>query len=465
LYNISFTGAHRRPLSGSPPSLCGGQSDDVRGVLWHKLVMGAERSDACSAALSEHGISIVIPTVSSPWTLQRALPHLLAALLRTSELQNERSEIILNHGTTASFEARAGIADLVRGTRLGKNANLSKLVHSFGPRAELFAASRFFAAAEVARYEVLVTIDDDVLNYGKQVPRLLTLLSCAVARETGFPLYTSAATPPGMHGTQQRFCGAGGYESAATSKCTKHDVSLARERWCARNALILLTNFAAFSRAHARRLCARFDEWYGHTMLRAHGNGEDIVFAMGTRRLGGAMVAHSLNTSQSVLHTLAPSRNTSYSLRGNHYSLRKVLCCCLSAGGVDGAALDGAALERCVFDAYDVCPRGDLPCVATRPSAAGIGKTACNCGRFHFSASTQTQRLASSDRRTDRPVLARVRLRVAARMPSRVAHSRVSPMCSSPHTLIRSRYDRDRVASVRRDRSTSACMLGQVVPS
>ena len=37
------------------------------------------------------------------------------------------------------------------------------------------------------------------------------------------------------------------------------------------------------------------------------------------------------------------------------------------------------ALSRCVFDAYELCPRGDERCTATRPSAA-LGASACECG-------------------------------------------------------------------------------------
>ena len=126
---------------------------------------------------------------------------------------------------------------------------------------------------------------------------------------------------------------------------------------------------------------------------------------------------HDVNGGR-ILHTLSPS-NASYSLKGNHYSVRKVLCCCLAAGltqdsgagaGVDGTlgglhagmvvgpgmvgpgmvdwvapavAQHGQRLARCVFDAYDLCPDGDPACAATRPSGA-MGERACSCGRFHF---------------------------------------------------------------------------------
>ena len=55
--------------------------------------------------------------------------------------------------------------------------------HLLGPRTELFAASRYFAAAE-ARNEIIVSMDDDVMSYPSQAA-LVEALQCSVRRELG----------------------------------------------------------------------------------------------------------------------------------------------------------------------------------------------------------------------------------------------------------------------------------------
>ena len=252
--------------------------------------------------------------------MERSLPTLLAALLRSREFREDRSEIVLNHGTAASYDARAQIEARVRMTRFGRRANLSKLVHSLGPRAyasasarsaerlaapirahctrdhctyayctcthctimahsrplsistsDTFAASRFFAAAAVARFDVIVTIDDDVLPYSSQIFPLLSHLTCSVALEDGFPMYNQSAmaAATGLHGSQERYCDARGYQLADARRLTSRRKTRRRREWS-----IILTNFAAFSRTLARRLTSHFDELYGAMLTRARGNGE-----------------------------------------------------------------------------------------------------------------------------------------------------------------------------------------------
>ena len=96
-------------------------------------------------------VSVVIPTISTPSRVSGALPPLLTALLASPTLRHPSSEILLNHGTRASYEARGELRGAVT-RKLGARAawprycGLRQLRHIHGPRAELFAASRFFAS-------------------------------------------------------------------------------------------------------------------------------------------------------------------------------------------------------------------------------------------------------------------------------------------------------------------------------
>jgi len=239
------------------------------------------------------------------------------------------------------------------------------LTHSLGPRPELFAASRFFAAAR-ARNEVVVTLDDDILPYPSQIT-LVATLGCDVARE----LATGGRQKAAMYSPQERHCDAEGYSE------------LAPKRGRRRRPAILLTDFASFSRALTRRITESglFDARYAALMRATHGNGEDIAFSDAVRRAGGALVP----MKRHHVRTLG-SMNSSYSQRHNHYPVRKVICCCLAAG------LGGRALESCVSHVYGCCPASDPKCsvarptdkcVATRPVAT-FGLAACKCGRLHF---------------------------------------------------------------------------------
>ena len=273
----------------------------------------ATAANACRAG--QFGISVVIPTVSNQWTVQGALRYLLVALIQSPQLSHPRSEVILNHGTEASYRARSELERLVslrlrrptlsnsqqepapscRHRLLPKEPNGTAVdtqhlahaqhlsaalcvVHSYGPRAELFAASRFFAAASIATNEVIITIDDDVLPYAPQLSPLLEAFACGVALESGFPRYSLSTQAPGLHGNQERFCDARGYEQKARRPGGP------THRRQHRGPLVVLTNFASFSRELARRLTARFDDWYGELIVRSRGNGEDIVFSDGVRK-------------------------------------------------------------------------------------------------------------------------------------------------------------------------------------
>jgi len=331
---------------------------------------------SCNA--STYAITVVIPTVMSPWTMQWALPRLLVSVLRSSLLRHPQSQVIMNHGTVASYDSRELLDKKVL-KRLGVRPKLARperqpmIEHVFGPRAETFAASRFFAAA-TARNDIIVTFDDDLLNY--QLDTLLKELVCGVAKETGFPNYT--ASRPGLHGNQERFCDAFGYDSVPRSAKNRN-----RTEYRHRTPNLVLTNFAAFSRVLARRFVEKFDNWYGDFIHRSRGNGEDILFADAAWRLGSGSHMHHLGSHAGALHTLVPS-NASYSRVSNHYAVRRALCCCVASMGTTGggsavmssepsARMLGAQLARCVFEASDMCPSAeDGHCVRTRPTG-GLG--------------------------------------------------------------------------------------------
>ena len=219
---------------------------------WPRPPCWLDMAKTCAA--SDHPVSVIIPTIHAATHDRPALPGLIASLLHSKALRNPATEIVINHGTPASFAYRQSLRAQIRTKRWAPTQNLSQLVHFYGPRAELFAASRFFAAA-AARHDIIVTIDDDVLPYHSQIHPVLHGLVCAIATEPGFPLYAAAHTP-GLHGHQERFCDRRGYEQPPRD--AKYRV---QKQWRNRHSIIL-TNFASFSRVLATRLTARLDAWY-----------------------------------------------------------------------------------------------------------------------------------------------------------------------------------------------------------
>ena len=109
-------------------------------------------NNASCDVLDRSPISIVIPTISKNPGI---LATLCAALLRTPPMRFvPGSEIVINHGTVESYAQRDELERIV-GDRTHRwlAANLStKLVHVYGPRAELFAGTRASPLPRTSRW-------------------------------------------------------------------------------------------------------------------------------------------------------------------------------------------------------------------------------------------------------------------------------------------------------------------------
>ena len=197
-----------------------------------------------AGCLNSTPISIVIPSMNSPRT-KETFPWLLTVLLQSDLFRHPHSEVLINHGSNESFAARTALEARVRSLigrtpprgfpppdpnrRFRRHADgmMQQLTHSYGPRPELFAASRFYAAAR-ARNDIIVSMDDDVLPFQSQLA-LTAALACAVYREEGFPhpaewraapttgpqFASEARTSPrpAMYSPQERHCDANGYSA------------------------------------------------------------------------------------------------------------------------------------------------------------------------------------------------------------------------------------------------------------
>ena len=306
--------------------------------LWEPNV-----SATCEGLNSTGGpppLSIVIPHMGGQ--RRSNLGHLIAFLLSQPFMRHPSSEIVINHGCNLSWSERGSLDDLSRRLltagprRSGQKAAFSQMsktpssaavaarvraavTHLLGPRTELFAASRYFAAAE-ARNEVIVSMDDDVMPFASQAD-LVEALSCSVRRELLSRLAAGHARIASSLLQRARLRG-----QAAAS------VFRQRPRRSAHPDLILLTNFAALSRSRLRQVTARlFDERYTPAMLATRGNGEDIALA---KAVGRFVVVPG--------HVRTVRYKKGYSTAAAHMAQRALLCCCLAEG------LAGAALAECV---------------------------------------------------------------------------------------------------------------------
>ena len=178
--------------------------------LWEPNV-----SATCEGLNSTGGpppLSIVIPHMGGQ--RRSNLGHLIAFLLSQPFMRHPSSEIVINHGCNLSWSERGSLDDLSRRLlaagpgRSGQKAAFAQtrktpssaaaaarvraaVTHLLGPRTELFAASRYFAAAE-ARNEVIVSMDDDIMPFASQAD-LVEALSCSVRREL------LRGSPPALH--------------------------------------------------------------------------------------------------------------------------------------------------------------------------------------------------------------------------------------------------------------------------
>ena len=262
----------------------------------------------CAISSPSPAVSVVIPTMGGASPRRRNLVRLLHGLLAHPLFQLQpASEIVINHGNRASWNARLELSQQVAACAVvcaaggpvvaGAVVNVTQITHRDGPRAELFAASRFFAAAE-ARNEIVVSMDDDIMPFPSQFA-LLHSLVCSVRQEA------TLGAPPGLHGPQIRRCGVQGYglPRAQEDQGDLFDGSLHRRPRPfprasvseSKDSRIVLTNFAAVTRTLLRRVTSLFDPTYGVATLALRGDGEDVMFADAVRRLGGrfqAVVRH-----------------------------------------------------------------------------------------------------------------------------------------------------------------------------
>jgi len=280
--------------------------------------------------------------------------------------------------------------------------------HLLGPRTELFAASRYFAAAE-ARNEIIVSMDDDVMSYPSQAA-LVEALQCSVRREL------LRGSLPALHGSQVRFCGERGYHDKKDRGERTSDLvgrrgpspvhppadAAAKDLSAPHPDRIVLTNFAAISRSRLRAVTARFDETYTATMLATRGNGEDIALAKA--------VARSVIVSG---HVRTVRDRKGYSTAPQHMAQRGLLCCCLAEG------LAGAALAECVR-LKSGTGRGSARAAAAGP--VRLSARACLCSRFAHAENTTVR---------DRRRLARQRCAALAALEPSSSSSSSSPSSSS----------------------------------
>ena len=324
-------------------------------------------------------VSIVIPHMGG--RRHNNLGHLIAFLLSQRFMRHPSSEIVINHGCNLSWSERGmldGLSRRLLTTGPGRGAQKpfaqmkqtaasaaaaarirGAVTHMFGPRTELFAASRYFAAAE-ARNEVLVSMDDDVMPYPSQAA-LVEALQCSVRREV------LRGSQPALHGSQVRFCGERGYEGrrppdSSGDRRSQHDLSAPHPD------LVVLTNFAAMSRSRLRAVTARFDELYTPAMLATRGNGEDLSLAKAVGRF--VVVSGHVRTAR---------YRKGYSTAAGHMAQRALLCCCLAEG------LAGAALAACVRQGAGGTSRASAAAAAR---AAHLSARACLCSRFAHAENT-----------------------------------------------------------------------------
>eukprot|EP00310_Coccolithus_braarudii_P018113 CAMPEP_0183336486 /NCGR_PEP_ID=MMETSP0164_2-20130417/4446_1 /TAXON_ID=221442 /ORGANISM="Coccolithus pelagicus ssp braarudi, Strain PLY182g" /LENGTH=739 /DNA_ID=CAMNT_0025506011 /DNA_START=297 /DNA_END=2516 /DNA_ORIENTATION=+ len=309
------------------------------------------RCDANPQMQSRDGLplSVVIPTMGSPRRIAN-LARLIGYLLLSPAMRHPKAEVVLNHGCARSYKNRHSLSKLIRqelpsahlqerpgdlqNLSKSEHANVPKVTHMLGPREEMFVASRFFAMA-AAHNEVVVSIDDDIMPFQSQSD-LVAALHCSVRQEPGFPTYYAQNASPGLYGPSIRHCTERGYrnpkgegELKKGSKSTCIDTE---------ESLVILTNFAACSRHLASRFTEEFDAKWKDVMLRAHGNGEDLIFAIAAKAFGSRM--HGVDGH---VRTKGARSVDSFSKQTTHYYARRALCCCARLG------FAGAELARCAL--------------------------------------------------------------------------------------------------------------------
>ena len=278
-------------------------------------------------------VSVVIPSYARPHNL----PHSVAWLKQLEPMHRPGSEILLSHGSEASYHRRAAVDSEAAAlcdaapASPGCSARCSlRHINATSLNARWYTAHRFHAARQASN-EVIVHLDDDIVPYAPMLQALVDRVSL----EAGFPLYAAPDAPPGLYGPSGlgRTCGAGGYKKGGPAT--------------------VLTGFAATSATQNRRYVETFEAEFGPLVAWTRGNGEDLTFSFAVQRAGGARA--SVGTCTSGFREFCGTQRREWAwldqgseegdalhARSGHYDVRGAVCACLAAGHV------GEPLRECV---------------------------------------------------------------------------------------------------------------------
>ena len=384
----------------------------------------------------EAPVSIIIPSFARPSNL----PFALAWLLQLEPLRRPGSEVLVSHGSATSFAAVPTIdSELARLCALGPKPGCARAAAStldneppaalaFPVRhldstrlnAEVFAAQRYFAAANASN-DVLLHLDDDLVptepmlqalidrvDLEAAVPNGAAVDGDATAGETAEAAAAAAATAaqgagarvmpvaaaPGLYGPSGlgRFCGAQGYRTQPQWPSEQVAGTVA--------GFFLPSGLTMTSAAANRRYLSRFDADFRALLAATRGNGEDLTYAYAIWERGGAAeevggcaghramekpqprqwrdvcailegeVAHVRGAPDEEAN--AKSRHSAtaqYHTKKGHYEARQAICRCLITGGGRqwrGGASRGPWLQACVL--------GELHAPAAMHAPAEEGK-------------------------------------------------------------------------------------------
>ena len=297
-------------------------------------------------ARSPAGLSVVVPSFSRPENVVGVLDD----LLRIDAMNWRPSEGIIAHGSSLSLNMGPNITSRAK-AQCGSACDMSKVRHLdlIAENDGLYVSERFLAGAE-ARYPVVLHMDDDIRVARQASASLVEGLHAAVAREEGFPDYSDGKGEGldgrkfGLYGPQERQCGVHGYSDPHNHG---GPASFFQNKSVDGAPTIVLTKFAATSRAYSRQFARRLRGDYGALMKLTRGNGEDIVFGTALRQRGG--VSRQLRPSTddqgfdeanggwqpADSHLAAERRETGYTAYSDsptHFAQRGRICYCLAKG-------------------------------------------------------------------------------------------------------------------------------------
>ena len=263
---------------------------------------------------------MIIPSYSRPSNLR----HTVLWLLPLEPMQRQGSEIIITHGSAASYAAARHLVDGVR--------HLDYTTTNEDER--WFVAQRYFAAAAAAHNNVLLHLDDDIVPGESMLQALID----AVALEPGFPLYVDHA--PGLYGPSglSRSCGKSGYTRGYEPLASEADRAV-------------LTTLASCSKALNAKWLAVANRSFHPLLKRTRGNGEDLTYSFVAgrkhqRHLGRCTAGKLRDACATVAGEYywvrggeeTPAGFTYHDAAG-HYETRERICKCLYTMGSDGEQL------------------------------------------------------------------------------------------------------------------------------